>query len=83
MVLFMYKGGGGYYSHIWVLFIRRQEILLDSSVGVIEVDHLGTQHSMPMIVLFDLMKILRWKPQRFLHDSAGAEVKEPFCCLHC
>ena len=32
-----------YYSRKWVLFIRRQQTLLESSVGAIEVDHSGTQ----------------------------------------
>ena len=33
----------GYYSCIRVLFIRRQQTLLESSLGVIEADHSGTQ----------------------------------------
>ena len=33
-----------YYSRIWLLFIRRQETLLESSVRAVEVDRSGTQH---------------------------------------
>ena len=36
IVLFTYMG---WYSHLRILFIRRQETLPGSSVGAIEVDH--------------------------------------------